>query len=116
MHLLLNLVELLKWNITMGLNVYGRQGWEIFRRNLDPGVCREAFLYSLEHKVPLITFSKDRCLKLFDHPLVDSLHTLYHEPKAEVMPSIKQLLEAVDIQKLIFLDTAEGVAKGLRLY
>lgn len=99
-----------------GLNVYGRQGREIFRRNLDPGVCREAFLYSLEHKVPLIAFSKDRCLTLFDHPLVDSLHTVYHEPKAEVMPSIEQLLEAVDIQKLIFLDTAEGVAKGLRPY
>ncbi|CAL5440681.1 unnamed protein product [Camellia sinensis] len=99
-----------------GLLVYGRQGREIFRRNLDTDVCREAFLYSLENKIPLIAFSEDRCLTLFDHPLVDTLHTIYHEPKAEVMPSIEDLLAGVDIQKLIFLDTAEGVATTLRPY
>ncbi|KAM7493364.1 hypothetical protein LguiB_027973 [Lonicera macranthoides] len=99
-----------------GLLVYGRQGREIFRRNLDPNVCREAFLYSLEHKVPLIAFTEDRCLTLFDHPLVESLHTVYHEPKAEIIPSVEHLLAGVDIQKLIFLDTAEGVATSIRPY
>ncbi|XP_057479974.1 endoribonuclease YBEY, chloroplastic isoform X2 [Actinidia eriantha] len=83
-----------------GLLVYGRQGREIFRRNLDPSVCREAFLYSLEQKIPLIAFSEDRCLTLFDHPLVDSLHTIYHEPKAEIIPSIDHLLAGADIQDL----------------
>ncbi|EOY29813.1 Haloacid dehalogenase-like hydrolase family protein isoform 5, partial [Theobroma cacao] len=71
-----------------GLLVYGIKGREIFRRNLDPNVCREAGRYSLEHKVPLIAFCEDRCLTLFDHPLVDTLHTVYHEPKAEIMPSV----------------------------
>ncbi|XP_059657127.1 endoribonuclease YBEY, chloroplastic [Cornus florida] len=99
-----------------GLLVYGRQGREIFRRNLDRDVCREAFLYSLEHKVPLIAFSEDRCLTLFDHPLADLLHTVYYEPKAEIIPSVELLLAGVDIQKLIFLDTAEGVATTLRPY
>ncbi|XP_042486696.1 endoribonuclease YBEY, chloroplastic-like isoform X2 [Macadamia integrifolia] len=99
-----------------GLLVYGRQGREIFRRNLDPNLCREAFLYSWEQKVPLIAFSQDRCLTLFEHPLVDCLHTVYHEPKAEVMPSVEHLLAAAEIQKLIFLDTAEGVAMTLRPY
>ncbi|KAL5786292.1 hypothetical protein ACOSQ2_008684 [Xanthoceras sorbifolium] len=99
-----------------GLLVYGRQGREIFRRNLEPDVCREACMYSWEHKVPLIAFSEGRCLTLFDHPLVDSLHTVYHEPKAEVMPSAQHLLAAADIQKLIFLGTAEGVATTLRPY
>ncbi|KAG5225485.1 hypothetical protein OIU77_005077 [Salix suchowensis] len=97
-----------------GLIVYGRQGREIFRSNLDLSVCRDACLYSWEHKVPLIAFSNDRCLTLFEHPLVDSLHTVYHEPKAEIMPSVEDLLSAVDIQKMIFLDTAEGVATNLR--
>ncbi|XP_073316000.1 endoribonuclease YBEY, chloroplastic-like isoform X2 [Primulina huaijiensis] len=97
-----------------GLLVYGRQGREIFRRNLDPGVCREALLYSAEQKIPLIAFSEDRCLTLFEHPLVDTLHTLYHEPKAEIITSVEQLLEGVEIQKLIFLDTAEGVSTILR--
>ncbi|XP_077209829.1 haloacid dehalogenase-like hydrolase family protein isoform X2 [Tasmannia lanceolata] len=82
-----------------GLVVYGRQGREICRRNLDPNVCREAFLYSGEHNVPLVAFSQDRCLTLFDHPLVESLHTVYHEPKAEVMPSVEHLLAAADIQR-----------------
>lgn len=99
-----------------GLLVYGRQGREIFRRNLDPNVCREALLYSLKHEVPLIAFSEDRCLTLFEHPLVDSVHTVYHEPKAEIIPSVEQLLAGVDIQKLIFLDTAEGVSTVLRPY
>ncbi|KAH9761375.1 Endoribonuclease YBEY [Citrus sinensis] len=77
-------------------------------------VC--AYQYSWEHKVPLIAFSGDRCLTLFDHPLVDSLHTTYHEPKAEIIPAIEDLLATVDIQKLIFLDTAEGVATTIRPY
>ncbi|KZV44523.1 hypothetical protein F511_24940, partial [Dorcoceras hygrometricum] len=97
-----------------GLLVYGRQGREIFRRNLDPGVCREALRYSAEQEIPLIAFSEGRCLTLFEHPLVDTLHTVYHEPKAEIIPSVEQLLEGVEIQKLIFLDTAEGVSTTLR--
>lgn len=97
-----------------GLLVYGRHGREISRRNLDQNVCREAFLYSLENEVPLIAFCQDRCFTLFDHPLVDSLHTIYHEPKAEVMSSIDRLLAAAEIQKLLFLDTAEGVTSVLR--
>ncbi|KAH6755113.1 haloacid dehalogenase-like hydrolase family protein [Perilla frutescens var. hirtella] len=99
-----------------GLLVYGRQGREIFRRNLDPTVCREALLYSLEYKIPIIAFTEDRCLSLFEHQLVDSLHTVYHEPKAEIIPSVEQLMAGVEIQKLIFLDTAEGVAGTLRPY
>ncbi|XP_009602783.1 endoribonuclease YBEY, chloroplastic [Nicotiana tomentosiformis] len=99
-----------------GLLVYGRQGREISRRNLDLNVCKEAFLYSLEHKVPLIAFSEDRCLTLFHHPLVDSLHTIYNEPKAEIIPSVDQLLAGTDIQKVIFLDTVEGVNTTLRPY
>ncbi|KAL2584267.1 hypothetical protein AAZV13_14G119400 [Glycine max] len=82
-----------------GLLVYGRQGQEIFRSNLDQNVCREACLYSLENKVPLIAFCEGRCLTLFRDPLVDSLHTIYHEPK-----------------KMIFLDTDRRVADTLRPY
>ncbi|KAL3744443.1 hypothetical protein ACJRO7_013670 [Eucalyptus globulus] len=99
-----------------GLLVYGRQGREIYRRNLDPDVCREAFIYSREHGIPLVAFCEDRCLTLFEHPLVDSVHTIYREPKAEIMPSIEDLLAAADIQKMIFLDTTEGVATNLRPY
>ncbi|TKY55945.1 metalloendopeptidase protein [Spatholobus suberectus] len=99
-----------------GLLVYGRQGREIFRSNLDPNVCREACLYSLESRVPLIAFCEGRCLTLFHDPLVDSLHTIYHEPKAEVMPSVEHLLASADVQKMIFLDTAQRVADTLRPY
>ncbi|KAK9072068.1 hypothetical protein SSX86_008500 [Deinandra increscens subsp. villosa] len=99
-----------------GLLVYGTQGREIHRRNLDIDVCREAFHYSVEHNVPLIAFSENRCLTLFNHPLVDSLHTIYNEPKAEVMASVDHLLSSGDIQKVLFLDTTEGVAGTLRPY
>ncbi|WOK91452.1 hypothetical protein Cni_G00143 [Canna indica] len=99
-----------------GLLVYGRQGREISRTNLDKDVCREALSYSLEHEVPIIAFCQDRCFSLFDHPLVDSLHSVYHEPKAEIIPSVDQLLAAVEVQKLLFLDTTEGVSSILRPY
>ncbi|KAK1408147.1 hypothetical protein QVD17_39781 [Tagetes erecta] len=99
-----------------GLLVYGTQGREIHRRNLDRDICREAFHYSLEHNVPLVAFSENRCLTLFNHPLVDSLHTIYYEPKAEVMASVDQLLSTGDVQKLLFRDTVEMVAGTLRPY
>lgn len=99
-----------------GLLVYGIQGREIFRRNLDPNFCRKVFAYSLEHHIPLVAFCGDRCLTLFDHPLVDSLHNVYHEPKAEIMPSVDQLLVAAEVQKLVFLDTAERVGTTIRPY
>lgn len=99
-----------------GLLVYGRQGREIYRSSLDPDVCREACLYSLESKVPLIAFCEGRCLTLFHDPLVDSLHTIYHEPKAEIIPSVEDLLASADIQKMIFLDTAQSVSDTLRPY
>jgi hypothetical protein len=41
----------------------------------------QAFSYSLEHKIPLVAFSQDHCYSMFDDPLVDSLHYVYHEPK-----------------------------------
>ncbi|XP_051137274.1 endoribonuclease YBEY, chloroplastic [Andrographis paniculata] len=99
-----------------GLLVYGRHGQEIFRRNLNSNVCIEALQYSIEHKIPIIAFSEDRCLTLFEHPLVDLLHTVYHEPKAEIIPSVKQLLATGNVQKLLFLDTTEGVSGTLRPY
>ncbi|PWA97568.1 haloacid dehalogenase-like hydrolase family protein [Artemisia annua] len=99
-----------------GLLVYGKQGREIHRRTLDSDVCREAFNYSVEHNIPLIAFSENRCLTLFNHPLVDALHTVYNEPKAEVMSSVDHLLSSGDVQKVLFLHTAEGVAGTLRPY
>ena len=41
----------------------------------------QVFSYSLEHEIPLVAFCGDRCLTLFDHPLVNSLHDVYCEPK-----------------------------------
>ncbi|KAL5226956.1 hypothetical protein ABZP36_015221 [Zizania latifolia] len=97
-----------------GLLVYGSQGREIYKRSLDQEVCREAFLYSLEHKVPLVAFSQDRCFSMYDDPLVDSLHYVYHEPKAEIVSSIDQLLGTTEIQKVLFLETPEGICSTLR--
>ncbi|GJN17731.1 hypothetical protein PR202_gb04825 [Eleusine coracana subsp. coracana] len=97
-----------------GLLVYGLEGRQIYKRNLDQEVCREAFLYSLEHKIPLVAFSQDHCYSMFDDPLVDSLHYVYHEPKAKIAPSIDQLLETAEIQKVLFLETPEGISSALR--
>ena len=50
-----------------GLLVYGKQGLELYNRNLDPDICKEAFLYYLEHRVPLAALSQDHIVTLFDH-------------------------------------------------
>ncbi|KAL9265255.1 Endoribonuclease YBEY, chloroplastic-like protein [Drosera capensis] len=86
-----------------GLLVYGRSGQEIFRRSLHPDVCRQAFNYSLEHRVPVVAFCEDRCLTLFDHSLVDSLHSVYSEPKEEVMTSVEHILAAAEVQVHAFV-------------
>nr|CAD1843183.1 unnamed protein product [Ananas comosus var. bracteatus] len=99
-----------------GSLVYGREGQEIFKAELDQDVCRKAFLYSLEHEVPLVAFCGEHCLALFEHPLIESLHTIHHEPKAEIMPSVEHILAYSSIQKLIFLYTADGVSSVLHPY
>ncbi|OEL35178.1 hypothetical protein BAE44_0003801 [Dichanthelium oligosanthes] len=76
----------------------------------------QALIYSLEHKIPLVAFSQDHCYSMFDHPLVDSLHYIYHEPKAKIVPSIDQLLKTAEIQKVLFLETPEGISSALRPY
>ncbi|XP_020599509.1 uncharacterized protein LOC110038924 isoform X2 [Phalaenopsis equestris] len=80
---------------------------------VSPGIFLQALLYSLEHKVPLIAFSHDRCLTLFDHPLLDSLHALHHEPKVEFVTSVEHLLK-VAVQKIIFLGPVEDVSSVIR--
>uniref|UniRef100_A0A0D3ETT6 Uncharacterized protein n=1 Tax=Oryza barthii TaxID=65489 RepID=A0A0D3ETT6_9ORYZ len=80
----------------------------------SPGIFLQALLYSLEQKVPLVAFSQDRCFSMYDDPLVDSLHYVYHEPKAEIVSSIDQLLGTAEIQKVLFLETPEGISSALR--
>lgn len=98
------------------LKSVGLAGKDGIISEVSPGVFVQACLYSLEHRIPLAAFSEDRIFTLFHHPLVDSLHTIYNEPKAEIIPSVEQLLTGTDIQKVIFFDTVEGVSSTLRPY
>uniref|UniRef100_A0ACD5W1R2 Uncharacterized protein n=1 Tax=Avena sativa TaxID=4498 RepID=A0ACD5W1R2_AVESA len=99
-----------------GLLVYGLEGRQIYKKSLDQEVCREAFSYSLEHKIPLVAFSQDRCFSMFEDPLIDSLHDVYHEPKAEIVSSVDQILGTAEIQKVLFIGTSEEVSSTLRPY
>uniref|UniRef100_A0A453D485 Uncharacterized protein n=1 Tax=Aegilops tauschii subsp. strangulata TaxID=200361 RepID=A0A453D485_AEGTS len=64
-----------------GSLVYGEHGQLIYRANLDVDICKEACLYSLKHKIPLVAYCEEQCLTLFEHPSVDLLHTVHHETK-----------------------------------
>lgn len=96
-----------------GLQVFGKNGKPIQNITLDSTVVAETFQFSVEHQVPLVGFTGDRCVTLFPHPLIDELHDVYYEPKAEVLASMEEL-QKVPIQKVIYLDTAERVASFLR--
>ncbi|KAK4388797.1 Endoribonuclease YBEY, chloroplastic [Sesamum angolense] len=87
-------------------NLAGRDG---IISEFSPGVFIQALLYSLKHEVPIIAFSDDRCLTLFEHPLVDLLHTVYHEPKAEIIPSVEQFVAGVEIQVMAIGDGENDV-------
>lgn len=50
---------------------------------LDPS-CGQAYAFSLENRLALGGFSGDRCVNLFEHPLIAMLHTTYYEPKVGV--------------------------------
>uniref|UniRef100_A0A0D3H6H8 Uncharacterized protein n=1 Tax=Oryza barthii TaxID=65489 RepID=A0A0D3H6H8_9ORYZ len=78
-----------------------RGGQKLYQKNLDIEVCREALLYSLEHRVALVAFSQDDCYTTFDdNPLVD-FFLVYHEPK-------------VRRHKFVFLETPEAISSMLR--
>jgi hypothetical protein len=64
-----------------GLQVYGKEGTILHSQLLDPKVVSETFKFSVEHQVPLVGFSGDKCVTLFSHPLIDTLHEVYYEPK-----------------------------------
>lgn len=96
-----------------GLQVFGKNGKPIQNITLDSTVVAETFQFSVEHNVPLVGFTGDRCVTLFSHPLIDELHEVYYEPKAEVLGSIEEL-QKVPVQKVLYLDTPERVANFLR--
>ncbi|RLM77958.1 uncharacterized protein C2845_PM12G07270 [Panicum miliaceum] len=97
-----------------GSLVYGKHGQEVYRAELDVDICKEAFLYSLKHKIPVVAYCEEQCLTLFEHPFVNLLHTVHHENKVKVMHSIEDLLKYSSIQKLILFDSAEEDSSVLR--
>ncbi|BBN10357.1 probable rRNA maturation factor [Marchantia polymorpha subsp. ruderalis] len=101
---------------TQGLQVYGRGGSVIHSAVLDPEVVQEALTYSLEKSIPSVGFSDNRIVTLFRHSLTDVLHTVYLEPKAEVIPSLRDLMESCPIQKLLFYSTPEDIKYKIRPY
>ncbi|CAI7903049.1 unnamed protein product, partial [Closterium sp. NIES-54] len=72
------------------------------------------FEFALKHGKALIGFCGDRCVTLVDHPLVEALHTIYYEPRAEVMPSVHHIINETPIQKLLFYDTPHGIDGFIR--
>ncbi|TVU11090.1 hypothetical protein EJB05_44653 [Eragrostis curvula] len=99
-----------------GLLVYGEGGKKIHQVNLDIGVAREALLYSVENRICLVAFSEDDCYTMFNHPLVDFFHVVYHEPKAKIISDVDLFLTTVDIQKVVFLENPEVISSVLRPY
>ncbi|OEL16029.1 hypothetical protein BAE44_0022954 [Dichanthelium oligosanthes] len=117
-------IESLREAIVTGVNVimvtgkgslvYGRHGQEVYKAELDVDICKEVFLYSLEHKIPVVAYCEEQCLTLFEHPFVNLLHTVHHENKVKVMHSIEDLLEYSSIQKLLLFDSVEEDSSVLR--
>ncbi|XP_021275493.1 uncharacterized protein LOC110410212 isoform X3 [Herrania umbratica] len=83
-----------------GLLVYGIKGREIFRRNLDPNVCREAeIMPSVEHLVAAADIQK---LIFFDTPegISTNLRPYWSEAtrdRASVVQAVPDMLEIVPL-------------------
>ena len=96
-----------------GLASYGGGGARVGPRSaLPPSVVSAAFQYGLDTATPCVGFTGDACVALVWGEEVDSLHTVYHEPRAVITPSLNALLSGPPILKLIFLAppaTVDGV-------
>ncbi|CAI5944073.1 unnamed protein product, partial [Closterium sp. NIES-64] len=98
-----------------GLRVYGKGGQVVHNALLPREVTQEGFEFALKHGKALIGFCGDRCVTLVDHPLVEALHTIYYEPRAEVMQSVHHIINETPIQqKLLFYDTPHGIDGFIR--
>ena len=86
-----------------GLNVYDCDGRLLPGPSLDSAVVVDAFLYSLEHDVPLVGFCGDTCITMRGHELIDDLHARYSEPEARVLAGVDDLLGVPTVYKLLFL-------------
>ena len=86
-----------------GLAVYDCDGRLLPGPSLDSAIVVDAFLYSLEHNVPLVGFCGDTCITMRGHELIDELHNKYSEPKARLLEGIDDLLAVPAVYKLLFL-------------
>ena len=97
-----------------GLTSYGRAGARVGPDAcLPPDVVAAAFRYGLETGVPCVGFTGDHCVALEGGEEVDSLHAVYHEPRAAIAPSLAVLLAGPPVLKLLFLAPPETVDAAL---
>ena len=87
-----------------GLASYGEAGARVGPRSALPAsVVSAAFQYGLDTATPCVGFTGDACVALVGGDEVASLHSVYHEPRAVITPSLDALLSGPPILKLIFL-------------
>ncbi|CAA6673172.1 unnamed protein product [Spirodela intermedia] len=93
-------------NVLKKVNLAGNNG---ISSESTPGIFLQVFLVCLYSTV---AFSQDRCFTPFNDPLVESLHSVYHEPRAEVVTSIDHLLSISDCcgNQLISSSILEAIA------
>ncbi|KAJ7520298.1 hypothetical protein O6H91_20G077400 [Diphasiastrum complanatum] len=96
-----------------GLLVYGTGGSLLHKHTLNLDLCEEGFLFSMEHNIPLVGFCGDTCVTPFEHRLVDAIHNVYYEPKAEAISFLEDFRRE-SIQKLLFYSTSETIANFVR--
>ncbi|KAJ6406430.1 hypothetical protein OIU84_010031 [Salix udensis] len=93
-----------------GLSVYGRQGREILRSNLDLSVCREAYLYSWLNEAEIMP-SVEHLLSTADmqRPLREWLAPFGHtdQKQLEAVPVSSKLSQTRS--KLSSLEPQKGV-------
>lgn len=99
-----------------GLAVYGQEGRQLKSAALDPTVVAEAFQYSLDYDLPLCAFLGDEIVTLKMHPGLEELHTVYHEPPAQVKRSIEEILAGPAVRKMLFMAPPTQVDAELTPY
>ncbi|PWZ04269.1 Endoribonuclease YbeY [Zea mays] len=97
-----------------GSLIYGRDGKKVHRAELDLDVCKEALLYSLKHRIPLVAYCEEQCLTLFEHPFVELLHTVHNENKKLLL--FDSTKEDSSVLRQHFSELSRGKAHVIKMH
>ncbi len=96
-----------------GLAIYEPDGTVRYQQTLDVGLARQVITFAEDRGFTVVVYSGPNLLMHIEHPIGETLAKDYHEPKAEVIGPLQNVLGELPVNKLV-LHGPEKRIKALR--